>query len=199
MMISDEQRDALCEIINMGVGKAAASLHGMVGHKVQLTVPSVLVLKADQVKYNIFDQYGDNISLVTMSFDGDISGNSSLLFPPASASILVNALTGSATMENEMDALRMGTLTEVGNIILNGVIGTMSNVLNVSFSFSLPIFLEGSSADVMKLGHHEKTTVLVANTMLRGEEVDIKGASVLLYNVGAFDALLCLIDQSMQA
>ncbi len=50
----------------------------------------------------------------------------------------------------DMDALRAGTFCEVGNIVLNGVMGSISNMLNFDFDYSVPEYLETNSENFMK-------------------------------------------------
>jgi len=84
-----------------------------------------------------------------MSFDGSFSGNAALIFSPESAMILVSTLTDEPPIPGEMDALCMGTLTEVGNILMNGVIGSISNALQAKMHFSLPGYMESEADDLM--------------------------------------------------
>uniref|UniRef100_A0ACD5GZE0 Uncharacterized protein n=1 Tax=Desertifilum tharense IPPAS B-1220 TaxID=1781255 RepID=A0ACD5GZE0_9CYAN len=51
-----------------------------------------------------------------------------MIFPTESASTLVSLLTGEKPGTPDLEAVKIGTLLEVGNIVLNGVVGTVSNL-----------------------------------------------------------------------
>ena len=45
--LSELERDALTELVNIGVSRAAASLRSMVGRQVLLSVPSIEIDRAE--------------------------------------------------------------------------------------------------------------------------------------------------------
>ena len=49
MNLTAEQQDALIELINIGFGRAAASLSELTGHRVQLEVPQVTMCPIDEM------------------------------------------------------------------------------------------------------------------------------------------------------
>jgi chemotaxis protein CheC len=49
MELTAVQQDALIELLNIGFGRAAASLSQLTGHRVLLEVPNVTIFSVDQV------------------------------------------------------------------------------------------------------------------------------------------------------
>jgi len=122
MIIDEGSVDAIRELINIGVGRAAGLLNEMTGTHIHLMVPEVRILRyADLVRENRVLEH-DRLSAVTLKFEGSFSGISMLVFPPESAAILITALTGERIAAPDLDALRIETLNEVGNIVNNAVI-----------------------------------------------------------------------------
>jgi len=196
-MISEAQRDVLGEIINLGVGRAAAALNDMIGHHIQLQVPHIEVLDEQTLKHHWLDNRTGNYSAVYMNFHGSFVGNATLLFPPESATILVSTLTDETPLTAEMDALCMGTLTEVGNILINGIIGSISNALNATMQFSLPSYLECEPHQLITHIQLETPTILVANAVFSIDELQVQGEVILFFELASFTEILALVNREL--
>jgi len=190
------QLDALKEIVNTGVGKAASSLNDMLDSHIELEVPSISVLPTDASGRAGTGLDSRLLAWVQLDFLGAISGTAALVFPPASAVKLVAALTGMEPDTPGLDGVMAGTLNEVGNIIVNSVIGTLGNILNKPFDFSIPNYLEGELSDLLKLGQGRgEMTVLLVQTHFLIRDLQVEGNIFLIFELGSFDALLHAIDE----
>ena len=135
--------DALTELVNIGVSRAAASLREMVGEQVHLSVPSVSLVSREEA-IGVLDG-GENRKLVAVHqvFEGEITGRALLIFPEAKSLELVRAVTGGNLPLEDIIELEQEALAETGNIILNGCLATMANMLRRSLRMSLPEILRG--------------------------------------------------------
>jgi chemotaxis protein CheC len=89
-----------------------------------------------------------------------------------------------------------GTLNEVGNIVINGVIGTIGNILAKPFEFSLPNYIEGSLEELLRMGGQSAgLTVLLIRTNFRVQERQIEGNIFMIFELGSFDALFRAIGE----
>jgi chemotaxis protein CheC len=190
-----EQIDVLKELINIGVGRAAGMLNDMLLSRVILQVPYVKIFSPATLYQEIEGLGYEKLSTVRLIFKGPFSGIASLVFPPDSAGKLVDILTGEESGQADLDSIRIGTLTEVGNIILNGVMGSIGNVLKKHINYSVPTYLENNINQLL-LGENIETdtTILLAHTRFTVEQLQIEGDIILLFEVGSFDALLEAID-----
>jgi len=75
MQITAEQKDALTELINIGVGHAASTLNFLINHKIRLTVPEIEILSLQTMQSTSPEDH--DMSSVSMSFHGDFNGNAS--------------------------------------------------------------------------------------------------------------------------
>jgi chemotaxis protein CheC len=187
-----EQLAALSEILNIGVGSAAELLCEMLRSRVLLQVPEVRLLRLPELHRDFPELSASRLAAVEMAFRGPLSGTSALLFPPHSAAELVNVLTPDGDPSDDLDAIRAATLTEVGNIVLNGVMGAMANTLSTRFSYTLPTFAERTIGDLW--GAEVDQTVLLARTRFRVERTEIEGDILVLLEVGCLDEMLRAID-----
>ncbi len=72
-MLDDMQRDALTELVNIGVSRAATSLRVMVGREILLSVPDVAILPRGQAARIAGDPETARVVAVCQDFEGDLS------------------------------------------------------------------------------------------------------------------------------
>lgn len=199
MKISEEQRDALQEFLNIGVGRAAASLNQIVSSHVTLRVPEISIIQSSDLRGRLpgFSEYVK--AMIELEFRGPFTGTAALLFPLDSAVKLVDTLTGTQSADG-LDEIGRGTITEVGNIVVNGVLGTMGNLIEEHLIFSVPRYLEGTieTAVSNRIGTSDKQ-VLLAKSTFEIEEQETKGDIILIFEGDSFQALIKSIDIQMVA
>ncbi len=194
MLINEIQEDALKELFNIGVAKGASILNSMLYSHIILKVPSIEVIDGkDFATKNFHDK--KNVSTVDLSFKGELSGSSKLLFNSDSAITLVTALTGEEPDSDTIDSLQAGTLSEIGNVILNSVMGTISNLLKLNFNYSIPSFFDGKIENLFsKDSNISDMIILFAEAKFLIENLNIHGEIMLCFEIDSFDKLCKLID-----
>ena len=199
MTLTNEQQDILTELINIGVGRAAGMLNEMLQSHVELQVPYIQIISPTSIEEAIGNLAPERISSVQLRFKGSFSGTASLVFPPDSAAKLVDILTGEAFGIEDLDEIRVGTLTEVGNIVINGVMGSIANILHEQINYSVPTYLEGSVNQLLPTNNEDyDATILIAHTRFRIQEFQIEGDIILFFEVGSFDTLLTAVNALLQ-
>jgi chemotaxis protein CheC len=189
------QLDVFKEIVNTGVGKAAAALNAMLESHIDLAVPSIILFQIDDPKSDLAHLLGTEMSCVQLDFRGSFGGTAALVFPPKSAVKLVASLTGEDPGTPYLNAVMAGTLNEVGNILINGVIGTIGNILKRSFDFSLPNYLEGRLEELLKLEHPSADlTVLLIRTQFKIQDRQVEGSIFLIFEMGSFEAFFTALE-----
>jgi chemotaxis protein CheC len=191
MKLSDKQIDALSEVLNIGMDRGAGVLNTMLQSHVSLQAPRIRILDLDTYLEQLRGMSADRLSAVQLGYQGAISGKAQLLFPTSSASKLVTVLTGEALDSDDFDLIQAGTLSEVGNIVINGVLGTISSMLGQHFVYSVPTCLEEKAESLLCTPDRGKGyTVLLARTLFTLEDHQIEGDLLLLFEVGALESLL---------
>ncbi|PWC56336.1 chemotaxis protein CheX [Azospirillum sp. TSO22-1] len=150
MMDLDElERDALTELLNMGVSRAATFLSKMVSDQVALSVPLVSIVERETA-IEAFSRGGPTqFVAVGQSFQGRFSGRALLIFPEVNSLELVRAAVGDGYSLEEIVDLEQEALTEMGNVILNGCLSMIANALRESLSISLPSLLRGDGRTIL--------------------------------------------------
>jgi len=146
--LDDLERDALTEVVNIGVSRAAASLRKMVGRQVLLSVPAVEIVTHKAAAALIGQRESEDLVAVKQDFDGAFSGRALLIFPETRSMELVRAVAGDDIPAEDLPELESEALSETGNVILNNCLGTMANMLQRSLTMSLPEVLHGRGEDL---------------------------------------------------
>jgi chemotaxis protein CheY-P-specific phosphatase CheC len=118
--LSELEHDALTELANLGVGRAATNLSRLVREQVFLSVPRTEVLPLSVAADLLSSREPVDLVAVGQAFSGEFSGHALLIFPEANSFELVHAVIGSTVSVDEVADLEQEALTEIGNVILNG-------------------------------------------------------------------------------
>lgn len=188
--------DALTELVNLGVSRAAASLRELVAEQVHLSVPSLSVLTKPEAAASIRGPDGRRLIAVRQSFEGEFSGRALLIFPEANSLELVRAVAGEHLSLDDIAELEHEALAEIGNIILNGCMGTISNLLRRNLVMSLPEILRGQGLDFFDLSRPAAEDVVLfirINFTLRGRQ--ISGYVALVMDLPSLTSLKALVAE----
>jgi chemotaxis protein CheC len=79
---SEVERDALCELANVAMARAAASLRQMVGHQILLTVPTCDITAREKAIERLLKSGNSNLVAVRQDFSGPFWGRALLIFEP---------------------------------------------------------------------------------------------------------------------
>lgn len=189
-MLNEIQIEALKEIINIGVGKGAEVLNTMVQSHITLEVPEVKIFGSDEYS-NFVDHFAEtDYSIITLPFNGELNGFSKLIMSSEHAAKLVDAFIGKHGASIEMDSLRVDILSEIGNIITNAVMGTLSNMLNLELGYIVPTYEMGTKNIIIpKEIISSASAILYAQTHFKIEEFETKGNFAIFFNLKSFKAL----------
>ena len=146
--LSDLEVDALTEIFNIGIGRAADSLNKMTSQTVDLNVPNVQVMSSRHAKEMLGFSDHCNISAVTQKFSGDFSGQAFLMFSQDSGLKLIRTLLSDDIPVEVLSDLEQDSLVEIGNIILNACFGTVINFLKSTIEIDMPEFVQGDINEI---------------------------------------------------
>ncbi len=187
--LTDQHKADLAEVVNIGIGHAASALNDLTGLPVELTVPEVDVLSVAALSRTFGRLVQDSVSSVQMGFRGGLDGCAFLVFPPSSATKLATLVTGeAATPAVEMHA---GTLTELGNIVINSVVGAIANLLDLPLRYSLPVYAEERVVDLLDTHRSESfPVVLFARARFEIRQSQVEGSLLLLFEMRSFEGLL---------
>jgi chemotaxis protein CheC len=85
VQLNEAQRDALVELLNIGFGRAGASLSRLTGQRVLLDVPEVAMCPVDQLNATLAAFINDEVASVHQVFSGPVAGDALLILDPPAA------------------------------------------------------------------------------------------------------------------
>jgi chemotaxis protein CheC len=191
-LLDDLERDALTELVNIGVSRAAASLRKMVGAQVLLSVPAVEVVTRRGAATLLGERETEELVAVRQPFEGAFSGCAMVIFPHASSVEMVRAVGGAALSPEELAELETEALAETGNVILNGCLAAIANMLQRSLTLALPEVMRGDAAALFH-GESEGGLVLFLYIDFTVRAHDIHGYIAMLMDLPALGVLRGLI------
>ncbi len=193
--LSDLERDALAEVSNIAMARAANSLRQMVEHEVRLSVPSVEILSQEAATRVVAKPDNPSLVAVRQDFSGVFSGRALLIFPEISSLELVRALVGSKLSLEDIIDLEDEALAETGNIILNSWIATIANLLKQGLKMSLPVVVRGDSRHMFENLEKRDRLILFLHISFEISKKEIRGYVALLMDISSIDQLRLLISE----
>ena len=196
--ISYFQQDALAEIFNTGVGQAANSLSQIIGKTITPSVPTITVLHGnDQIKAISTAAHKPRICAVSQDFTGGIDARAFLIFPEGKTREIVRRMIGESVGADGLGELEQEALGEIGNIILNACMSSLSETLQTSFSCSIPACHLGF-ADEILLEHSARDDLLIlCHVDFSIPSTKSDGYLAFLLSHPFFTALVRQVDQSL--
>jgi chemotaxis protein CheY-P-specific phosphatase CheC len=93
----------------------------------------------------------------------------------------------------------MKTLSEVGNIFFNGIMGAFSNVIKKGITYMAPSYRDGRLKELILSGDSDSNyTIFYGQTHYQIEDLKVAGNMVLFFKVDPLETLLAEIDRASQ-
>jgi chemotaxis protein CheC len=179
--LDELETDALTELVNLGVSRAAFSLREMAGEEVLLTVPAISTVSPDQAAEMIGGARVPELVAIEQAFAGDFAGRALLIFPAANSLELVRAVAGRQLESDEIAELAPEALCETGNVLLQACLSTIGNMLDRTLGVSVPHLLRGRARDLFPPVTNSVVVFIYINFALRGRR--IRGYIALLLDL----------------
>jgi len=190
--LTDLERDALAELSNIAMARAATSLRQMVENQVLLSVPRVDIVSKEEATRLVAKPNNPRLVAVRQDFKGPFSGRALLIFPEANSLELVRVVVGKELPLEDISNLEDEALAETGNIILNSWVATIANLLKRTLDISLPVVIRGDSRRMLQ-SDEAQTLVLFLHIQFEIRQKEIQGYVALLMDIPSLGILRLLI------
>lgn len=190
---TEEEKDILKEIGNIGGGNALTSLSVMLGQPLELDVPSCTVLNrsdAGKMLQNPDSLYAG----ISMVMSGTMECILVLLMNKQFTKLVIDTLDPEEPVFDVADLTEMqkSALSEVGNIMGNSYVTAIGALLNLQIDVSVPHIAIGAGSSVLKefLDGHASTLdrLLFVNSSFKTADTKLESCM-----------LLCPTDESLSA
>jgi len=177
--------------MNIAIGRAADVLNTMLSSHIALSVPSIEMISKAELEARFSRSGSGKLAAIEMRCAGGLDASIELIFTSEDAARLADCVMGSSRADPmERDSMRSGALCEIGNIVINAVLGTISNVIDVELTFTVPSYLEGEAAAlVAEISLANQGIILLVRTRFVVADLSINGDIALFLSIPSFDAL----------
>jgi chemotaxis protein CheC len=144
MTLTLEQEDALIEIGNIGMSKAARQLSNLLNTPIKITIPDISYMNITEMTKNRQFDHGKIYSFVSQTLSNDLDGAAALVFRREHANLLMMAVVGVMPefTQEEARACEQEAMLEIGNIIITSCVSVIANMLSKSIAPGLPVYNE---------------------------------------------------------
>lgn len=189
--LTELQRDALTELVNIAISGAAVRLRGMVGSEVTLTVPAVALVDAGEAVAAMESLGLKSLVAARQGFGGALAGETFLLFPQGNSQELLRLiLTDPPDAENA--DLHDDALREIGNVLLTGFLSMIGKMIRRDFDVGLPSISEGEPSHLFQDRPEGVVIFIYVNFGIRGRSVT--GYFAMLLELASMAALQQIVD-----
>lgn len=200
MRLSDEQKDAMVEMLNIGIGAAAAALSEMVDDEVMLSIPDVELLTPTTGAKILNDAVSTSVSAVHQDFDGPMWGKALLFFPEEKSLELVRAVLDESMPIEVLGEMAQEGMTEIGNVILNACLSSFADMFEQQINTGIPEFFNGNVETLFKLNIENKDdteTLLLLKMEFNLKQKEINGYISFLMSISSIRAFINSINEYM--
>ncbi|NOR49285.1 MAG: hypothetical protein GQ533_14785 [Methanosarcinaceae archaeon] len=191
--------DALNEVGNIGMGNATTALSQLIGKRVRVSTPSLMVVDTESIidRTKDIEVVGTIVKIV-----GDVNGGNMILYQKKHADMLADILLEGTDHKNDSE-MKRSVLSEVCNILAGSYLNALSKFLDLTVLPSIPYQTEGSSADIFEMADSRLNCnidhILALTTMFEVEDViiskTIDGDMFMLLDSKSLDVILNTIDR----
>lgn len=202
LQLTEAQRDALTELGNIGISRAARQLSVLMNEPIRIAVPRVELCTAEEAARQL-DPQGGSLACIYQRMSGELVGRIALLLPTRDSHLLFQNLLGSSAALQGLDlrAYEHEAMTEIGNILISSCVSAMADMLNMRIDVSVPHFAEASAqsllGDAGEVGPGQPA--LLIHARLTAAERELEGAILLLLSAAAAERVMQAIQTLIEA
>lgn len=186
--------DVLRELGNIGSGNAATALSSMMGHAIEITVPTVKVLDySEAIEFLGGPEHIVVGMLVRM--EGDIEGMILFVLEKEFAAIVLKSFFGKDLDDiTKMDEVDISALNEIGNIMSGSYVNALSSISGMTINISVPSLTVDMLGAIMSVPAIEFAAVsdkvlFIDETFIIGEDT-IQSNMILIPEMDSLAVLL---------
>jgi chemotaxis protein CheC len=187
MELTERQRDAVSELINIAFSRTGAALSELTRQRVILNAPEVSVHPTTELPGTLAKFMPGDVAYIHQVFGGPVAGDALLLLNHDGAVQLTDLLTDGHTPSSRLDESAREVLTEVGNILLNACLGMFGNLrLHIETLDELLVSISRAAGD--------PRYALVVYTAFQIRDSAVRGFLVMVLSVASLDRLIQEVD-----
>jgi chemotaxis protein CheC len=196
------QKDALFEVMSIGMGHSSMALSSLVKDKIEVKLDSMDLLPLSQIPTHLGSESVLSTA-VYLRIIGELSGTTLLVFPRDTALLVTDILHGrqAGTTKIICKEDRSG-IEEMGNILTASFLNAMSDFLKIKIVPSTPVTVFDVSNSIVRfvlIGVNKKVDqCLITKVNFISSLGAVKGNFMLLLDCESLDKMVSLVDARIQ-
>lgn len=172
MELDQMKQDILKEVANIGAGNAATAFSGMIGQKINMTVPKVELVEIQELPAITGDEE-EYIACIMINFSGEISGKILLVVDMENVEKILKLIFSTDDLPGK--EMQHSALNELGNILSGAYLKAINDFTDLDLDQSVPAMaydMAGAvlSSSVIDYSQTEDFILLLETEFLAGEE-----------------------------
>ena len=199
MNVDQLDTDALTELFNIGLHRAAAALSDLTGQRIIVDLPRLWICPIEETHARLVDLLNGDLATVHQIFKGSVTGDAVLVLDYESATRLAALMTdGGVALGGRLDQSAREVLAEVGNVILSSCLSSFGDMLQVAVSFSVPRMhvesLEGLLRS-LRVDSEDLSYSLLAATRFRLTEGEVGGYLIIAVGMSSLSLIARALEE----
>ncbi|OXS75960.1 hypothetical protein B1B04_02900 [Lysinibacillus sp. KCTC 33748] len=203
-MLTTTQEDILKELYNVFVGEAANLLSEILQKRIFLSVPEITLLGLQELKSGNQEELTPVINGTVLStslkFGNVFSGRADFIFPAEQIKYLTALCLGEEYTE-EIEELSFNdedfdVVKEIGNIILNSIMGGMGSLLKMKLEYDVPqVILHNEGEFYKTLTSSGDSNVLLLYVSFDVDDSKVLGIILIKFSLESIEFLIQKVDE----
>lgn len=177
-------------------------LSEIVQKKINLQIPKIMLPETENGELKLGEQFSGlfdgSLMISTISFTNSLKGKANLVFPADKIKKFLALCSGDGLIPQEDTAFTdvdFDVIREIGNILLNCILGELGNLINIQLTYDLPHVAVYDRIDFSKDIDHEKDhSFLILFVTFLIDNTEIEGAVIIDLMVESYRELFRLLD-----
>lgn len=192
--LNELQKDALKEVGNIGAGHAATALSQLLNAKINLSEPSIDVIKFRDLASRV-GHHNQMVAALHMYIRGEAPGQIVVLFDREQAIDFVSTFLKRVIGDIQVfDSIADSTLKEIGNIIAGSYLSAINNLTGQNVLPSVPTLSYGTVQAAFRtlMSILPDQDVFLIESSFLDKEKEVSGQFILIPETGSLAPLLAV-------
>ena len=190
IILSNDEKDCLQELMNISYGAATAAISKIINRFATLSIPSIKVISAEDLSVQLLSKLKDNKTFFISNqlINGNLSGQNLFIIDSLSAKNLASEFGLEEDEQNKEDIEDI--VLEITNILSSTASSKLASLLNTRIGFSSPtIKYVNSKKDFDCEYEYNYESIIVISTNLQFENQNINAELVFMKHKKSFEYL----------
>jgi chemotaxis protein CheC len=193
MELTEDQKDLLLEVFNMGMGQSLNALSQLAGKEFEITFkqPHLVIQTKREILDFIMKQKSSVI--INQNYQGKINGSAVIIFPENSGMELVKLILGTDLPAEEMIKLEHDAILEIANIFINTALSSLANFVGDLIRTQLPKLSFISTKNLLE--QNPTAPAIFIDTVFEIKQKNLSAKIILILDSESMETLITLLDQ----